>query len=42
MPRLNRQMIEDSSFAPGENTPPYPGGTGTEDVMDDDSGIPES
>lgn len=39
---LERQMIEDSSFAPGENTPPYPGGTGTEDVMDDDSGIPES
>lgn len=39
---LERQMIEDSSFAPGENMPPYPGGTGTEDVMDDDSGIPES
>ena len=39
---LERQMIEDSSFAPGENMPPYSGGTGTEDVMDDDSGIPES
>ena len=39
---LERQMIEDSSFAPDENMPPYPGGTGTEDVMDDDSGIPES